>query len=547
MGNIKKTHTLYRRAVCTIAALTLGVLVSACAPQESEHADEHAEHADEHMATVAAHVHEVEGETCFICDPAKRDKGRLWCNEHGSYEDRCWICHPGLEDKERLYCDEHSLYEDECFLCHPELKKDDTSSVPIRESIAVVKSETHAHTAAVMGSVHDSTAAEKSEMLWCNEHDVSEMECGICQPQRATELTPGQRLLVRMPSMNSARKAGIEVYAPRQSERIPGLTTLCEVHYNGNALTHVTPLADGIIYRVAADVGEKVETGQVLVELNSAEVAQAKSSYLSALVMRDLKETTLDRERKLAEETINAKKDYIAAAGDFRLARLAVNNARQKLLNLGLTEEAIAQIERTEDTSSLLAIRAPFSATLIARSAVTGQAVPAGETLFTLADLATRWLILSIPADRLGNIQIGQTVEARFDELPGEVIYGTLVWVDTEVDQRTRLVRARAVVKDGAERVKTGFFGQANILTQTAQAGFMVPREAVQRYEGQNFVFVQQEDDLYALQRVQLGGASERSVEVFAGLQPDDAVVASGALVMSEFLKSRLGAGCVDH
>lgn len=536
MNSLKRAYMLYRKSAPKVAVFILTMIATACAPPESEHSDEHAEHADEHAVVAAAHVHEAEGETCFICDPTKRDKGRLWCNEHGRYEDRCWICHPELEDKGRLYCKEHFLYEDECHLCRSELKEDATSSAPERAQGAVTTS-----------AVHDHVRAEKSEVLWCNEHGVAEMECAICQPQRATELTPGQRLLVRMPSANSARKAGIEAHAPRTSARAPGLTALCEVHYNGNALTHVTPLADGIVRRVAADVGEKVAAGQVLVEVHSGEVAQAKSAYLSTLVMRDLKEESLDRERKLAEETISAKKDYIAAEGEFRLARLAVNNARQKLLNLGLTEEAIAQVERTEDTSALLSIRAPFSATLIARSAVAGGAVSAGEALFTLADLQTRWLVLSIPADRLSDIQVGQSVEARFDELPGEVVHGTLVWIDAEVDPRTRLVRARAVVQDGAERVKTGFFGRAEVLTPNAQAGLLVPREAVQRYEGLNFVFVQQEDDLYALQRVQIGRSSERSVEVFAGLQPDDAVASSGALVMSEFLKSRLGAGCVDH
>jgi len=517
----KLVNALCRRTVPTTATLALTMLVASCAPQESEHVDKHADHA----AAVVVHAHEVEGETCFICDSAKRDKGRLWCKEHGSYEDRCWICHPELEDKERPYCNEHFLYEDECFLCHPELKNEATTSIPVQDQAAV----------------------EKSKVLWCNEHDVLEMECGICQPQRATELTPGQRLLVRMPSVDSARKAGIEVYSPRRSERAPGLTALCEVHYNGNALMRVTPRADGIVYRVAADVGDYVAAGEVLVELHSAEVAQAKSAYLSALIMRDLKKETLDRERKLAEETINARKDYIVAEGDFRLARLAVNNARQKLLNFGLMTEAVAQIERSENTSALLEIRAPFNATLIARNAVVGQAVTAGEALFTLADLKTRWLVLSIPADRLSDIQVGQAIEARFDELPDEVVKGTLVWIDAEVDKRTHLVRSRAVVGDGAERIKTGLFGQAKVLTHVARFGLLVPRDAVQRHEGQTFVFVQEEEDLYALQRVQLGVVSERSIEVFSGLQPGDAVVASGALVMSEFLKSRLGAGCVDH
>jgi hypothetical protein len=77
-------------------------------------------------ATPAAHTHANAGETCFICDPSKRDAGRLWCKEHARYEDRCWECQPQLRDPKRPYCEEHGLYEDECFLCDPSRAKGGT-------------------------------------------------------------------------------------------------------------------------------------------------------------------------------------------------------------------------------------------------------------------------------------------------------------------------------------------------------------------------------------------------------------------------------------
>lgn len=67
---------------------------------------------------------------CYLCNPALREKGRMWCNEHSRYEDRCWICHPEAQDKTRTYCSAHFLYEDECHLCHPELKKKGKPSEP---------------------------------------------------------------------------------------------------------------------------------------------------------------------------------------------------------------------------------------------------------------------------------------------------------------------------------------------------------------------------------------------------------------------------------
>ena len=55
-------------------------------------------------------------------------------------------------------------------------------------------------------------------------------------------------------------------------------------------------------------------------------------------------------------------------------------------------------------------------------------------------------------------------------------------------------------------------------------------------------------DDLYGLRRVELGPSqNDDIVAVTAGLQADESVIVDGAFTaMSEFLKSRLGAGCVD-
>jgi cobalt-zinc-cadmium efflux system membrane fusion protein len=70
----------------------------------------------------------------------------------------------------------------------------------------------------------------------------------------------------------------------------------------------------------------------------------------------------------------------------------------------------------------------------------------------------------------------------------------------------------------------------------------------VQRHENAPFVFVRNSDDLYSLRRVAVGSTRGDSVEVIAGLDQSDEVVTTGSfIVMSEFLKSRLGAGCADH
>ena len=377
---------------------------------------------------------------------------------------------------------------------------------------------------------------------------MQEAECGICQPDLAKALKPGGSMKVRFPSLASADKAGISTDRPRVTGSAPSVEALCEVQYNLNAMAKVTPLAGGVIRSVKHDVGERVAAGDVLVELHSAEAASAKSDYLAAMVERDYRHLALERERRLKEQKIAAEKDFLEAQAAHRAADLTVNNLRQKLVNLGFTEQEIEKIESDQDTTAQLAIRAPFDGTLIERNAVVGEAVDVGDAVFSVADLSTRWLILSVPSTYIAHIRPGQTAHAQFDDLPGLTITARITWVDTSIDPRSRMVRARALVTQDTERIKTGLFGRASIATGDSRPAAIVPRDAVQRHEGRTYVFVRNEPDLFSLRRVALGASKGDDIEVLAGLGPADPVVTRGSfVVMSEFLKARLGVGCTGH
>lgn len=480
---------------------------------------------------VAAHSHSQAGETCFICDASKRETGRLWCSEHARYEDRCWICQPQLEDKARLYCTEHSLYEDECFLCHPELKETD-GETPADETSS--------------SSLSPSKGGASTE-LFCNEHRVPELECGICQPQRTAELEPGEELKVRFESPEAAAKAGLRTSSPEASEVQASVSAVCEVQYNENALARITPLAPGIVRRVLVDVGAEVEAGAVLVELHSAETAAARTAFVSAAVDAELKKATFEREQGLAAKKISSERDLQEAVAAHRTAELALSTARQRLLNYGLSTSELARIKETSDASATLLVRAPYAGTLVERDAVVGEAVEPGTALFTLADLSTMWLSLSVPADGAQLLEDGLVVEATMSGVSGLSARGELTWVNTAIDQRSRMVRARAVVPNENRRLKAGMFGEAQVLLSSSGPVLNVPVDAVQHFENQPYVFVKHADDLYGLRRVVVARSTDNVFAVTAGLLPNESVIVEGAFTaMSEFLKSRLGAGCVD-
>jgi cobalt-zinc-cadmium efflux system membrane fusion protein len=476
-------------------------------------------------ATPTSHTHAGD-ETCYMCDSAKREAGRLWCTEHSRYEDRCWLCQPQLEDPDRAYCEEHFLYEDECHLCNPALKQDAAESD--------------------QGS-REQGVSDATPGLYCAEHDMPEAQCGICQPQLAAGLQPGESLGIRMPSARSAELAGLSIDRPTRGIAGEALELLGEVRFNDNRRARVTPLAAGVLTDIRIDVGDAVEAGQVLAVVNSPEVAKAKSAYLTALSEQDVTSANHERERQLVEENIAARRDLQAAEGEHRRAVLAVRQTRQQLLNLGFSEGDVEGIEREQSATSDLPVRAPFAGVVVERSATLGEAVDR-DALFEVADLATMWIELAVPESKAIRLARGGSVEVEVEALPGRPIAGEITWISPQINENTRMVRARATVPNPDGTLRHGMFAQVSASLEAPRETMQVPTDAVQNIDGDPFVFVRTEPDLFALRRVEVGPASTTgNTAILAGLDVDDAIVTGGGFTMrTEFLKSRLGAGCVD-
>ncbi len=476
--------------------------------------------------------HGVPEALCTACRPALVEAFKAegdWCAEHGVPESQCEACHPGIRKRwqtgeitsderkaNRLWCKEHGVYEDECVICHPELAK--------------------------------ASVASGSAELMCKQHRVLERDCGICHPELAAGLKPGESLKVRTVSPDSAKLAGIRITSPILSEVTPHVKVMGEVRYNQNHLARITPLAPGVVRRVLVDVGQVVEAGQVLVEIASSDVAAAKSDYVIAMVDERLKGLAYEREKKLVAKAISPEQNVQQAEAEHERARVIRMTARQQLVNLGFTDEELVGIEETKSTSSLLIVRSPYAGTMVERTAVVGEAVEPGRALFTLADLSSMWVELALPESEAARVRSGLSVRATFEGLEDAEVVGELVWVHSQVDRRTRLIKARAEVPNPGGRLRDGMFGEVRVVVDEAVSTLRIPKKSLQRIEQEPYVFVQVAEDLFDLRRVVVGERNGDTVEILSGIRPSDAVVGDGAFTMkSEFWKSRLGAGCVDE
>lgn len=420
------------------------------------------------------------------------------------------VATPASRDPNRLWCGEHGVYEDECFLCHPELAQ--------------------------------AAKAKDGGALMCNEHRLPEAECGICHPDLAAELRPGQGVKVRLASAASLAKAGIDTGRPSSSGAGESLAVTARVSYNQNHLAQVSARASGVVAEVNVNAGDHVEKGDVLAVVEAPEVAEARSAYRTAAADLTLSQAAYQREKRLVERGISARRDLHEAEAALATASAQVAAARERLVSLGLSEADM------RGSGLRLAVRAPFAATVTERHAVVGEVVDTSRPLFVVADLSELWLELAVPEDRITSVRVGDRVAARFNTLPGLTFDAEVSWLDSKVDEQSRTIKTRALVANPSGLLKHGMFGEVQLARPGAPGALELPAEAVQQVEGRAVVFVKLQEDLYELRGVTLGGRRGPYVEVREGVTNDDEVVLARSYILkSELLKSRLGAGCADH
>ena len=352
---------------------------------------------------------------------------------------------------------------------------------------------------------------------------------------------------VRLKSPEVARRAGLKV-EPVQTTRVDEtLSCNAEVAFNGGRYAHLASRAPGIVAEVRVDLGDGVETGDVLAIIDSSELGSAKAAYLQARSLVDLWEKNQAREQALFEKNVGIEKDVIEAETELVERRVQLGNAKQRLKNLGLSDDDLAQIVAHSDTSSLLPLRAPFAGVIIERDAVSGEVVSTSQSLFAVADTRTMWVMLDVYESDVARLSKGQAVSVTIDAMSNRTFNGEMTWISSQVDRRTRTIQARAEVENPEGLLRANMFGRAEIHVRTIEEAVLVPESAVQWEGCCNVVFVRETDTIYQPYKVTLGYKRDGYFVVEEGLPAGESVVTQGSfLLKTEILKGNIGAGCCE-
>lgn len=270
-----------------------------------------------------------------------------------------------------------------------------------------------------------------------------------------------------------------------------------------NESIEVTARTTSVVTRINFREGQRVRTGDVLVELDNK---QENADLNLAEAQLKQAENQYQRSKTLAVSQAVSAADLDQLEANVLVARAQVQGAR-------------ARLDR-------LSIRAPFAGTVGLRKISLGDLVGPDTVITTLDDTSVIKLEFGIPENFVSDLKAGMTIVADSTVYAGRRFEGTVTSIDSRVDAVTRAVTVLATVPNGDGLLKPGMFLTVGLEKKRDQV-LMIPEEALVPREGRQYVFVVQ--DGKAMEReVTLGARAPGLAEVRSGLESGAQVITEG-------------------
>lgn len=368
---------------------------------------------------------------------------------------------------------------------------------------------------------------------------------GWCAAQGKADPACRARLpLIVLDSAETAGRIGLETGTARALRHRHVVVGNAEIAYAAHSFAEVMPRVSGRIREIPVDEGDHVTKGQVLVVVDSAEVAADKAQYLAALATFELARINAERSRNLAASEAASAKTALEAIGGFNRANADLLNTKQRLRNLGFRDADLDRIAREKETTSLLNVVAPIDGFLVERHAVLGEAVEPTTRLFADTDVNHMWCWIDVSEADIARVRKAQPVTFAIAGAESAAYAGEVELIDFAVNPRTRTVRVRAELHNEDGRLRANQFGRAEIRVDAEHETVVVPRAAVQVVDDRPMAFLPQPDGrTFRPQRLRLGEGDAAEVEVTWGLKAGQRVVTTGSFLLKSELQKDSIAG----
>jgi RND family efflux transporter MFP subunit len=321
--------------------------------------------------------------------------------------------------------------------------------------------------------------------------------------------------------------------------------------------------ADGYLKRRFVDIGDRVQGGQVLAEIDTPELdqqvaqgratlAQAQAALTQAqaalqqaratlqhneATMR-LNNVTLGRWQELKRRELVAQQDvdnfqaaYDGSRADVAAAQANIDalaaSANAAQANVTASE---ANLRRLADLQSYQALRAPFAGIVTVRNVDQGSLISSGSATnatpaFRVAQIDSLRVFVNVPQTFVSSISPGLSTDTVVRELPNRVFKASVYSTAEALDPASRTLLTEIRMRNEGGVLRPGMYADVKFHMTRSDPPFLLPSTAVIIRSGPPLVAVVGPDGVVHLKPVQLGRDLGSNIEVIGGIGDHDTFI----------------------
>lgn len=306
--------------------------------------------------------------------------------------------------------------------------------------------------------------------------------------------------------------------------------------------------ADGYVRRRYADIGDRMNQGQVLAAIETPDLdqqvrqaraslqqarsalAQAEANLVQAKSTEHLAQLTMERWSVLVARGVLARQDGDQKQADYEVA---VANRKAQEANVSAANNNVSAAEanlgRLLDLQGFQNVTAPFAGLVTARNfdvgALVASGAVSGRELFHMAQIGVVRIFVDVPQSSAPFIHRGLAAEVTVQQLPARKFAGKVVRTSESLDSSTRTLLTEVDAPNPDSSLLPGMYAQVRLLNVSAEPPLLVPGDALVTRADGTYVAVAGDNGVVRFAKVMLGRDYGTETEVLSGLQGGEQVI----------------------
>jgi cobalt-zinc-cadmium efflux system membrane fusion protein len=289
----------------------------------------------------------------------------------------------------------------------------------------------------------------------------------------------------------------------------------------------VLPPGAGRVQSLKVALGDRVQRGQVLVAIESPDLAQAYEDYDKAASGARLAATNLKRAEEQFKIGAAAQRELDQARNDNVQAAAEYDRARVRLRAMGASEDA-------RGAARLLTVRAPMNGSVTALATAPGAVInDITQSIMSIADLSVVWVTALVAEKDLATLAPGQDAEVSVAAYPGRTLHGKVLFVPDVIEADSRRNKTRIAFENPDRALKPNMFTTVT-LHGPALTRVVLPSSALLMNNDRTSVFVATAPWTFERRTVEPLLEESSQVAIASGIKPGEQVVVRGGILLND-------------